>query len=856
MTRPKDLFNDIDRLLRVIYRELCFDYFQSHHFIPDDPYWIELFDLSNTQFRSRIIGKYIQIYPGNYHTDDLENLITSLEGLLSQRYSHSNSLYLIFLTAHHLFKVDRDNLYVEFNDLIEWDGFRNKLDPKLFVSAYNVGCSKISHPTSITSIVGHDNKQLYDILRRHSISENHMHLKASGYTDEINWYSFLQLSFNDTTRFADFISRDEVFKEIEKTKQNQENLIQFIIKVRLLRIILMLYVLDDDGASVDNNELKSTITQSFSLLLRSHDVLNTLDSLGILKDTIALEMAQTSYWKGQFKGLDLTKYAAFETNFYQQVMTYIYEKNAHSDFITIVFNLYIAGITQLKFQFLQDNLGMGFTKFKEKEELKSIFIKDKSDEKKAVISSVFHKYYREKYINNIEIRVTPEQTPNDYIEFIQDINNINHKEYHKAKRELKKLGHSINKINYGVIIHFIKPLKSGIHSMVEDQAIKRKKLEKDATVLLNTLDVIKKYSDKPNNKGYLSDQVAHKIVGIDTANYEKDNRPELFGTIYRKMRDGSPEGYVLKATYHVGEEFPTLSNGLRAIDEVLTFLDYRANDRLGHALALGSHVENYYHTKRQNIFCSIGDYLDDLVWMYSILVESDQSNALLLFLRDEFEANKLELFNPIMPQNEIPDFETYLHAYFLRGDSPELHYELMDQSAESYEGFCQRYTYRLNSRFINHRRAFLDKGARDLFLRYSFDKDYRENAERPFHTETSERFICCVKRVQRLLQEKILRMTVYIEANPSSNKKISYVQKYSELPAMNLSGPLFGEKDSLELPISINTDDSTIFSTNLVNEYSMLAASLIREGYQPDDVYHYIEKLAIASNIHSFVQRY
>lgn len=250
------------------------------------------------------------------------------------------------------------------------------------------------------------------------------------------------------------------------------------------------------------------------------------------------------------------------------------------------------------------------------------------------------------------------------------------------------------------------------------------------------------------------------LFTIDTANYEKDNRSKLFGPIYREIRQGGTSGYVLKATYHVGEEFPALASGLRAIDEVLNFLDYRSNDRLGHALALGIEPYEYYGKKRSNILCSIGEYLDDLVWMYSVLVESNQDA--------------------------------------------------------------------------------------------SFDEVYRNHAEKVLHIEVSELYIQCVARVQRLLQEKVLQMNIFIEAKPSSNKKISHVQKYSDLPALNISSPVFDKMNGLEIPMSINTDDSSIFLTNLVNEYSMLAA-LIREGYSKSNVYSYIERLAIASNVHSFI---
>ncbi|MBO0469477.1 hypothetical protein JZO66_02880 [Enterococcus sp. DIV0242_7C1] len=864
MANYNQLYNDLDRMIRLIYRELTHDYYQKYNIEHDIYYYKNLFDLRDESFQQRIFGKYLQVYPNNYNYDDLKFLLHSITKLLEEEYGQTDAIFLIFYTAKHLFKLDRDELYVEFDKLIEWDGFRNKIDAKLFIAAY-----KVEHLPEATnyyenSIVKHNNKRLYEIIKRQGISENHMHLKASGYTDDINWYHFLQLGLQEMNRFTDFINQQEVFKEMDRGQENANFLVQSILKIKVIRIVLNLYIIQENlfFETTKKDKLLKTLFNNFNLIFQSDDVLNCLDSLNILSDMIHCEETQTKYWEQQLKDeYDLTKYASHEFLFYQKIMKYIYEEKSASIFVTLLFNLYISGTTHLKFQFIQDNLGMGFSKFKDKEEMKTYFLKGASfAENNAVKRSVFHKYYRERYINNVEIRITPESSIKEYIKTIEDMHTFNDLEYRKAKRELKKKNSILNlkKINFGLIIHFIKPLKSKSLSMTEDWIEKRKNLFKQTTALLETLDAIKQYAENPKNIGWFKGQLTHTIVGIDTANYEKDNRPELFGPIYRRIRQGGTSGFVLKATYHVGEEFPTLANGLRAIDEVLNFLDYRSNDRLGHALALGIDPDDYYGKKRSNILCSIGDYLDDLVWMYSVLVESNQDASLKLFLRDEFEKYKLELFESIMPLKEIPDFNVYLAAYYLRGDCPDLHLELSDQASTeiNYEFLCKKYAYKLNIHSNRHKAAFLNYDARSLYLRYSFDDSYRKQAEQVFHIETSELYVQCVARVQRLLQEKVLRMNIFIEANPSSNKKISYVQKYSELPALNISGPIFGKLNNLEIPMSINTDDSSIFLTNLVNEYSMLTASLIRDGYSETDVYSYIEKLAIASNVHSFISEY
>lgn len=850
MNNMKVLFNDVDRIMRIIYRELCLDYFRIDTVVPEHDYCRRLFDLSDEHYRRMISSRYLQVYPDNYHMDDLEYLLDSLGKILEKEYGSADALNLFPFIADCFLKKSKDNLYVDFDNLLEWDGFRNKLDVKLFLAAYNLHHTETSRPSMMNSIIGHNNKQLYDILERSRISENHMHLKASGYTDDINWYSFLQLKFSDTTQFSDFIKSQEAFREFENGIGKKEDLLEFILKVRLLRVYLTMYT---DKAICCNIKLKKKYSKYLWEILRADDVLNYLDSRGILKETIALEEEQNKYWNEKYQGLNLTKYAAIELDFYQQIMSYVFSNKNDTEYVRTIFNLYIAGMTILKFQFVQDNLGMGFTKFKEKEEKKAFFVKNKK-EKDDVIQSVFHKYYREKYIKNIELRITPQGSTSEYIEFIEKLNSMNDQEYDKVKKKLGPNDPSLQKINYGLIVHFIKPLRSKHMSMIEDQVNKRTEIRRDSDILFDALEKIEKYTNDSGNAVYDKKEIAHKIVGIDTANFEKNNRPELFGAAYRKIRAGTPNHYVINATYHVGEEFPTLANGLRAIDEVLSFLDYRQNDRIGHALALGINIEDYFHTKRNNIFCSLGDYLDDIVWLYSTLVDSTENSSLLFFLKDEYEKYKWDFFEKFLPYNEIPNFEDYLSSYYLRGDCPDTHLELSKKFELSYEAICSRYPYQINSKFKHHKSAFMNQTARQLFLRYSFDGNYREYAERPFHVEISENYVRCLKKAQRLLQQKVLDVGVFIEANPSSNKKISYVQKYSEISALNISGSVFGNPDSLELPISINTDDSTIFLTNLVNEYSVIAASLLREGYSDKDVYQFIEKLAIASNVHSFVQ--
>ena len=71
----------------------------------------------------------------------------------------------------------------------------------------------------------------------------------------------------------------------------------------------------------------------------------------------------------------------------------------------------------------------------------------------------------------------------------------------------------------------------------------------------------------------------------------------MFAHAFRYLREFGGLG----RTYHVGEDFYDLIDGLRAIDEAITFFELGKNDRLGHALALGVNPYDYYNHRRYNI---------------------------------------------------------------------------------------------------------------------------------------------------------------------------------------------------------------------------------------------------------------
>lgn len=103
--------------------------------------------------------------------------------------------------------------------------------------------------------------------------------------------------------------------------------------------------------------------------------------------------------------------------------------------------------------------------------------------------------------------------------------------------------------------------------------------------------------------------------------------------------------------------------------------------------------------------------------------------------------------------------------------------------------------------------------------------------------------------------KKIYRLELSIETNPSSNRKISYIRHFVELPLLSFNRHyLHGLKEETgdDLPVSINTDNCDIFQTDLENEYALIVASLQREGLDRQEIYDYINYLRESSLLQAF----
>ncbi|WP_311407294.1 hypothetical protein [Liquorilactobacillus uvarum] len=150
---------------------------------------IYAFDLrKNARLRDDIINVYFMKYPKEHDKNELSLLLDEICDILQEKYKSTNSLGLIKLLISNLCYVQNDQLMVDFKMLFRWDGIINRIDLNFLISYVAVELSAENSKSVILNtpyIPQNDGNRLAQKLKK-GFSENHAHLKASGYIYEQN----------------------------------------------------------------------------------------------------------------------------------------------------------------------------------------------------------------------------------------------------------------------------------------------------------------------------------------------------------------------------------------------------------------------------------------------------------------------------------------------------------------------------------------------------------------------------------------------------------------------------------------------------------------------------------------------
>ena len=358
------------------------------------------------------------------------------------------------------------------------------------------------------------------------------------------------------------------------------------------------------------------------------------------------------------------------------------------------------------------------------------------------------------------------------------------------------------------------------------------------------------------------------IRGIDTCASELDCRPEVYAQIYRYMsnvifktsikgkRGLEQANKKLRLTYHVGEDFLDIVDGLRAIDEVLLFCGLGHGSRLGHALALGIDPDDYYKYKNKKLVLPKQILLDDLAWL---LVKAEETGCSIESqLKEELKEKFYYLYTEIYGKSVVGTDEVswldYYQSWKLRGDNPRL-YTLSEAIYERKLEYPKRELERFDRYAFNEglgeqgRIIRKRKKIRTLYRAYHYDESVRKVGDEQTEFKVDERYADVVRQVQDKMIAQLVKEGIAIETNPSSNYLIGTIQKYDEHPILRFNSRKLKETErNMSLNVSINTDDQGVFDTLLENEYALMTLALKKKKdkdnhpeYDIEDIYEWID---------------
>lgn len=726
-----------------------------------------------------------------------------------------------------------------YHHLLRWHEASSRVGEDLLTTSFlafkDVENGRSRHFFSWKPIIGHDNPAINCIFER-GVADLHFHLKGSSLNFDINWLCLMNHIAN---RRAEFDKLNKLQSSALLTNQEDkiEQLHTLCVKACAIRLFLFAALTDDFFYGDD--DFKNSITSVF-MAVNSYEV-----ALCVAKLQKKINLIRSIY--GHRYGKDVVDYAInsnltdkhfrdprYYTNSIlsgERWLLYyafhrIYSCDPAFSGLSTLFYGYLVIKERLRHEFIQLNEKIGFANFAQYEERKELFITKDSIYDVLIANLAINSTERNQNIHYIEARITPKISAALMSSTIRKLDNqVQDRRFMPYIEDtLTREQRKSEKFYY--ILHFIKS-KSGITCPLKKQVVSCRNTKVRQQIKKQAFAITKIRQKHP--------QISTRIVGIDAANTEIQCRPEVFAQTFRYLREypyqadweylmDLPVG-KLGITYHVGEDYLDIVDGLRAIDEALLFLNLKRGDRLGHALALGADAEQYYVMRNKTLVMPKQDFLDNVVWL---LIKTKQlgiciSPDLEVKLKNWFEQYYVEIYGV---ENK-PSIYIYYQSWLLRGDAPKQYFkETLEKEALSFWDRCSLNT---SVQIVNNARNNID--AQRLYFRYHYDYDVRTKGSQSDEYMICPNYVLMVEKLQEAMRYELVKQHICIETNLTSNNVIGFFRRYAAHPITRFynKGLVANDSKMPQISVSINTDDQGIFSTTIENEFSLIALSLEKQ---------------------------
>jgi adenosine deaminase len=320
------------------------------------------------------------------------------------------------------------------------------------------------------------------------------------------------------------------------------------------------------------------------------------------------------------------------------------------------------------------------------------------------------------------------------------------------------------------------------------------------------------------------------IVGVDAAGSEFHTPPYVLSPLYRALRR---EG-VNHFTYHAGEDFFTITGGLRAIYEAVEFCELGRGDRIGHGCATAIDPDLF---TGQTVKIPTVEYLDDLLFCYEFINSRNikELTALVPHLAEAIRGCSVSLYDQEWPISQL------IGAWRLRRFHPLI--VLSPNTDVDHSLLITEEEIKACREEDRHIPLSLTLAYHDLFL----------HSERAKQLTTVSSLID--NNTIRILQQELLSYLhtkeIVIETLPTSNVMIG---PHKSLATHHLWTWLQWEKEGKAIPpIVVGSDDPGIFTTNIRSEYERLYCHMVYGQHRnQDEVVAILERLENNSRIYAF----
>lgn len=771
-------------------------------------------------------------------------------------------LMLVRYMAERMISQDAKTLQplVRFEHLLRWKDMTQFVGEDIFTTAYLANKDLTTAHNRQTKLfawpdyIGHDNVELNEILSR-GVADNHAHYNATCDVFNLNWIDLTNAIHNLDKKLEDL----KLYQDVTLSTADTGQIYTFkriCIAAAHLRLLFFKYANNLFANAKDNNpwtQFKCTklILEDEYIACEARKQINAEVSVwrtyalhGREGRTLDYAILPDKMVKDNIHNANLIFHGERKMMYLFFYRFFAFDKQAWA--LAPYFYLYLVLKTRIRKEFVQINQLKGFENFETYQDRKGLFI-EPNDPIAAVFDPIVLQTTLRQQNDRLEGRITPKELRHMNCHARMSVRNYN-KGVFTQRRVLNDTANHLS-----LVVHFIKANYSKAEKAHDLYLNNRQdypryynyrtRLKEYINLVLNTIDKQKK-------------EIANiKIVGIDAASTEMFCRPEVFGHVFRFARKKG----LCNQTYHVGEDFFDIVDGLRAIDEAIRFLGLDSHCRIGHGLAMGINAKEYYKKRHYRIIAPAQYVLDNCVWLCMTASKKDVEipNSL------ETELNRLarELYKTIGYNKILPfDMHTYWNSMLLRGDEPYLFGQepkstLWEQTALT----DWELTAEVDDEEVKIARK--DQDAYKLYRLYHFDHYIKTMGEKRFQGTYPTTIVKVVKSLQEKIRCKVNQRQIAVECNPTSNLKIGFIDNYCEHPLLTKFDQLEKQYDPYYplLKASVNTDDRGVFATTLYNEFSLLALSMMKQKnddgeakYGTRQIMEYIEHLRQAGEQQRF----